>query len=54
MNGITTTWLASEPCPACGTGLHVTDDGTAAITQDCPACGWTTTFDRAGQSGGRR
>src|SRR5262245_26080606 len=45
------TWLDSDPCPACGSGLFVTDDGTAAVTQDCPACGWTTTFDLAGQSG---
>ena len=52
MNGITTTWVDSEPCPACGTTLHVTDDGTTAITQTCPACGWTTTADLAGQCGG--
>ena len=53
MNGIATTWLDGEPCPACGTGLLITD-GTTAITQDCPACGWTATFDVAGQSGGGR
>ena len=54
MNGITSTWLDSELCPACGTGVLITDDGTAAITQDCPACSWTATFDLAGQAGGRR
>jgi uncharacterized protein (DUF983 family) len=54
MNGITITWLDSEPCPACGTGLLITDDGTSAITQDCPACGGTMTFDLSGQGGGSR
>jgi uncharacterized protein (DUF983 family) len=54
MTGTTSTWLASEPCPACGTGLLITDDGTTAITQDCPACGWTAKFDRACQRGGGR
>jgi hypothetical protein len=48
------TWLDGEPCPACGTGLHVTDDATSVMTQDCPACGWTATCDLAGQTGGRR
>jgi len=50
----TSTWHDCEPCPACGTGLHVTDNGTATITQHCPACGWTTTADLAGQGGGGR
>jgi uncharacterized protein (DUF983 family) len=54
MTGITTTWLDSELCPACGTGLHLTDGGTTAITQHCPACGWTASYDMAGQSGGGR
>jgi hypothetical protein len=48
------TWLDSEPCPACGTGLHYTDDGTPAITHYCPACGWTETSDLANQPGGSR
>ena len=39
-----TTWRTDDPCPVCGTGLHHTDDG-AAIVQDCPLCGWSTTWD---------
>jgi uncharacterized Zn finger protein (UPF0148 family) len=49
-----TIWLADDACPACGTGLQVTDDGTATVICDCPACGWTATGDLAAQSGGRR
>jgi hypothetical protein len=49
-----TTWLADEPCPACGASLLLTDNGTPAIVQDCPACGWTVTGDLAGQAGARR
>ena len=38
----TTTWRTDDPCPVCGTGLHYADDGT--ITQDCPLCGWSATW----------
>ena len=51
MNVIPTTWLDSEPCPACGTRLHCTDDGTVAVTRDCPACGWTAVGDLASEAG---
>ena len=39
-----TTWRTDDPCPVCGTGLHYTDDGISAITQDCPLCGWSATW----------
>jgi endogenous inhibitor of DNA gyrase (YacG/DUF329 family) len=39
-----TTWRTDDPCPVCGTGLHTTDDGYAAVTQDCPLCGWSVTW----------
>ena len=42
-----TIWLDTDPCPACGTALHVSDTGSAAISQDCPACGWTSITDMA-------
>jgi predicted RNA-binding Zn-ribbon protein involved in translation (DUF1610 family) len=35
------TWRTDDPCPVCGTGLRVTDDGISAVTQDCPLCGWS-------------
>ena len=54
MNAIATTWLDTEPCPACGTGLHCTDDGTGAVTQECPACGWIAVGDLASQAGSSR
>ena len=39
------TWRTDDPCPVCGTGLHATDDGAvAAVTQDCPLCGWSATW----------
>ena len=37
-------WRTDDPCPICGTGLHVTDDGISAVTQDCPLCGWSATW----------
>jgi hypothetical protein len=50
----TATWLDTDHCPACRTGLHLTDDGTAVITWHCPACGWTDAADVAAQCGGSR
>jgi uncharacterized Zn finger protein (UPF0148 family) len=43
MNTVTT-WRTDDPCPACGTGLHHTDDGQSVIRQDCPVCGWSATW----------
>jgi hypothetical protein len=39
-----TTWRTDDPCPLCGTGLTITDDGSSAFTQDCPLCGWSATW----------
>jgi len=50
----TTTWLDSEPCPACSTRLHITDDGSSTIAHTCPACGWSARSDLARQAGGSR
>jgi hypothetical protein len=32
-------WRTDEPCPVCGTGLFVRDDGQA-ITAECRLCGY--------------
>ena len=48
-----TTWRTDDPCPVCGTGLHTTDNGAATVTQDCPLCGWSTTWATS-QDGGRQ
>jgi hypothetical protein len=50
----TATYLDSDSCPACGSGLHLADDGTAVISWHCAACGWAVTGDMEGQSGGSR
>ncbi len=42
-----TIWAADDLCPACGTALTLTDD-TGSIRQECPACGWTATWDGEG------
>ncbi|HEX2323079.1 MAG TPA: zf-TFIIB domain-containing protein [Streptosporangiaceae bacterium] len=47
------TFLDTEPCPACGTPLHLTDTGTV-VTQVCPACAWTRIWEPAAVTGGRR
>jgi LSD1 subclass zinc finger protein len=39
-----TTWTTNDVCPACGTILTLAD-GAKCIRQDCPACGWTATWD---------
>ena len=35
-----TTWLLGEPCPDCGTGLTLLDDGTGAVRAECGSCGF--------------
>ena len=39
-----TTWRTDDPCPVCATGLYTTDNGAAVITQCCPLCGWSATW----------
>ena len=34
-----TAWRTDEPCPVCGTGLIVLDDGTARHGAECRLCG---------------
>jgi hypothetical protein len=42
------TWRTDDPCPACGTGLLATATRPRAVRQDCPLCGWSTTWDTEG------
>jgi uncharacterized Zn finger protein (UPF0148 family) len=44
------TWRTDDPCPVCGTGLNSTD-GTGQVRQDCPLCGWSTTWDTTPDGG---
>jgi predicted RNA-binding Zn-ribbon protein involved in translation (DUF1610 family) len=39
-----TCWRTSEPCPACGSDLTLTDTGHT-VTWNCPACGWTDIWE---------
>jgi hypothetical protein len=32
-------WLADDPCPGCGTGLVLLDDGGPRLTVECRPCG---------------
>ena len=35
-----TTWRLGEPCPDCGTGLTLLDDGTSLARAECGSCGY--------------
>ena len=37
-----------EPCPVCGTGLIVLDDGTD-LAAECRLCGWSDTWAEGGE-----
>ena len=50
MKPTATTWRTDDPCPVCGTDVHVTDDGISAVRQDCPLCGWSAAW-QAGLDG---
>ena len=39
MIGITTAWRTDEPCPTCGNGLVLLDDGLSALRWECRLCG---------------
>jgi hypothetical protein len=49
-----TAWRTDEPCPVCGTGLILHDDGTIAPWGECRLCGWADTWNRDDQEGGQR
>jgi endogenous inhibitor of DNA gyrase (YacG/DUF329 family) len=45
-----TTWRTDDPCPVCGTCLYLTDDLAGnLVSQDCPLCGWSTTWQTIGE-----
>ena len=43
-------WRTDDPCPCCGTCLHLTDT-PVTVTFACGACGWTLTADLATPGG---
>ena len=48
-----TAWRTDEPCPVCGTGLTVLDDGRTELRAECGLCGYgdTWTCEQAGGGG---
>jgi hypothetical protein len=48
-----TAWRTDEPCPVCGTGLTVLDDGQA-MTAECRLCGYGDTWPGFDTDGGDR
>jgi ribosomal protein S27AE len=40
-----TTWRTDEPCPICGTGLVLADDGGPVLRAECRLCGYGGPFD---------
>jgi len=38
------TWRTDDPCPLCATALLATSTGPGSVRQDCPLCGWSTTW----------
>jgi hypothetical protein len=47
-----TTWRTDDPCPVCGTALNATNSARQ-VRQDCPLCGWSTTWNTT-PAGGER
>jgi ribosomal protein S27AE len=43
-----TTWRTDEPCPVCGTGLVLVDDGRPVLRAECRLCGYAGPFDTEG------
>ena len=47
-----TAWRTDEPCPVCGTGLILHDDGTAPPAAECRLCGYACTWTSDQPDGG--
>jgi hypothetical protein len=46
-------WRTDEPCPSCGNGLTVVDDGGPVLRAECRLCGHAETWEcEADLSGG--
>ena len=42
-----TAWRTDEPCPVCGTGLVLVEDGGPVARAECRLCGYARPFDTA-------
>ena len=43
-----TAWRTDEPCPVCGTGLVLVEDGGPVLHAECRLCGYAGPFDTEG------
>lgn len=51
MSATSAAWRTDDPCPVCGTELISTDNAAGSlVTQDCPLCGWSATWQVAGDT----
>jgi hypothetical protein len=42
-----TAWRTDEPCPSCGAGMFLLDDGRAVLLAECRLCGHAERWDDA-------
>ena len=40
-----TAWRTDEPCPVCGTGLVLVDNGRPVLRAECRLCGYIASWD---------
>ena len=45
-----TAWRTDEPCPTCGNGLTVVDEGGPVLRAECRLCGHAEFWDTADAS----
>jgi ribosomal protein S27AE len=38
-------WRTDEPCPSCGAGMYLLDDGLPVLHAECRQCGYGETWD---------
>ena len=43
-----TAWRTEEPCPTCGTGLVLVDDGRPVLRTECHSRGYVASWDTTG------
>jgi len=46
-SAVETAWRTDEPCPVCGTGLVLVENGRPVLRAECRLCGYAGPFDTA-------
>jgi ribosomal protein S27AE len=47
-----TVWRTDEPCPTCGAGMFLLDDGLPFLLAECRLCGHAERWDTDDSTGG--